>query len=157
MLFISRMLKDLLNCWQLLRQDSLKLLLPAFPFAYKYAGISKVIYNKVIWTQVQIFVPSDTNNAGEIIQAWRDFAPGILALIYRFSAARARIMGNHTNWLLNIRQRNIKDATNACQIGMCCRRSFTAGGQIIRIVLNMGLAFLQCFTSVCRFAVFRKL
>ena len=70
MLFISRMLKDLLNCWQLLRQDSLKLLLPAFPFAYKYAGISKVIYNKVIWTQVQIFVPSDTNNAGEIIQAW---------------------------------------------------------------------------------------
>ena len=69
MLLVGGMLKDLLNCWQLLRQDSLKLLLPAFPFAYKYAGISKVIYNKVIWTQVQIFVPPDTNNAGEIIQA----------------------------------------------------------------------------------------
>ena len=66
---VSGMLKDLLNCRQLLRQDSLKLLLPAFPFAYKYAGISKVIYNKVIWTQMQIFIASDSNNAGEIIQA----------------------------------------------------------------------------------------
>ena len=107
MLFVGWMLKDLLNCWQLLGQDSLKLPLPTFSFANKYTRIPKIILSQVIRTQVQVFIAADTDNACKIVQSRGSFTAGIFAFIHCFCATRPFIMGDHTNWLLDILQWNV--------------------------------------------------
>ena len=120
MLLVGGMLKDLLNCWQLLRQDSLKLLLPAFPFAHQHAWISKVIPNQIVRAQMQVFISPYSNYGSKIVQSWGSVAPGIFSFVHSFNAARTRVFCYDADWLVYILQRKVEHSANAREI--CMRR-----------------------------------
>lgn len=83
----SRIVKDGFYSRQFLRQYTLELTFSALTFTDKYARMSKIIKYKVIWSQMQIFISSNTDNACKIVQAWGNFAPSIFSFVHSFRAA----------------------------------------------------------------------